>query len=252
MKSASSPLRPDSAPSSKPMRLVPFLRQFNLVKVTILLLLLLLLGLGSAPGYLTGQWRWSRPPKVTGLTQLRQLRQTGLPLSDWQTTGQQTVRIGQQEWSRQTVQNPSGQQAILLLSPQRDGKAQPEVEWMDLNGTERWSTDSERSIQFTVAANASRGQRQATVTGRYLRAWTRSQTYAVLQWYAWPTGGHPAPSHWFWLDRLAQWQNRRVPWVAVSILVPIEPLGDIEAARPLAESLGQSTQGALMDQALRQ
>jgi hypothetical protein len=32
--------------------------------------------------------------------------------------------------------------------------------------------------------------------------------------------------------------------VAVSVLIPVEPLGDIEKSRQLAESLGQSIQAA--------
>ncbi|NJK39325.1 MAG: cyanoexosortase B system-associated protein [Oscillatoriales cyanobacterium SM2_3_0] len=75
------------------------------------------------------------------------------------------------------------------------------------------------------------------------------QTYAVLEWYAWPSGGSPAPSHWFIADRKAQLSGNRAPWVAVGVLIPIKPLGNIEEAQSLAQSLGEEVQTALMAQA---
>jgi cyanoexosortase B-associated protein len=128
------------------------------------------------------------------------------------------------------------------------------VEWSDVSGFQNWETDSDRSVDFTVKNPATK------VTAQFFRGLTkrqqgssqetRRQTYAVLQWYAWSTGGHPAPSQWFFADRAAQWQNRRIPWVAVSILVPIEPLDTIEQHWSEVESLAQTIQSTLMSSVL--
>ena len=100
---------------------------------------------------------------------------------------------------------------------------------------------SDKSAGTTKPTTAS-----AKVEARFFRAWTQRRTVAVLQWYAWSGGGNPAPSRWFFADQLAQLRRNRVPWVAVCLQIPIEPLGDIEASRPLAESLGKVVQTALM------
>ncbi len=86
---------------------------------------------------------------------------------------------------------------------------------------------------------------------RFFRAVTQQDTFGVLQWYALPNGGHSSPFRWFVGDQLAQWRKQRVPWVAVSILVPMEPLGQVEKIWPLAESIGQTVQAALMAESLQ-
>lgn len=218
------------------------------------LLLIVLGGLllfGAVPGYLQGgQWRWQSPPAVSQIKALRQIRAQGLDVPGWTTLNQGQVTVGGEKWSLQTLKPtgstpkiPQDTQALLLLRPQMDDRGQPQVEWMDIRGLNSWTEDSERSAQLQTPNAA--GQ-PATTQVRFLRGWSQGQkTYAVLQWYAWPYGGSPTPADWFWGDRRAQWHNQRLPWVAVTLMVPMEPLGDLEPTWPLMESLGQSVQTAI-------
>ena len=224
-------------------------------KVSLLLLLLILVAIGAVPGYLSGKWRWAEPPKVATLSQLTKLRQVGLAVPGWQIVDRQTPQVGEHKWLMQEMVDAKQNKAILLLFPQKGSREQPEVEWSDVNGFQSWETDSDRQVEFTVSEPA------AKVTAQFFRGLTkpkpgslqaiRRQTYAVLQWYAWSTGGHPAPSQWFFADRAAQWQNRRIPWVAVSILMPIEPLDTIDQHWSEVESFAQTVQSALMSGVLK-
>jgi cyanoexosortase B-associated protein len=223
-------------------------------KAVLLVLLLILVVIGAAPGYLSGKWRWSEPPKVATLSQLTKLHQVGLQIPGWQVIDRKTPQVGEHKWLMQEISNANKDKAIVLLFPQKGNREQPEVEWSDVSGFQNWETDSDRSVDFTVKNPATK------VTAQFFRGLTkrqqgssqetRRQTYAVLQWYAWSTGGHPAPSQWFFADRAAQWQNRRIPWVAVSILVPIEPLDTIEQHWSEVESLAQTIQSTLMSSVL--
>jgi cyanoexosortase B-associated protein len=68
-----------------------------------------------------------------------------------------------------------------------------------------------------------------------------------MQWYAWPTGGHYAPGKWFWADQGRQWRQReRMPWVALNLLFPIEPLGDIRTHADEATAIAQAIQTSLL------
>jgi cyanoexosortase B-associated protein len=243
-------------------------QQLQLPKIAVLLLLLLLLGVAAAPSYFTGHWSWAHPPKNLAFKQLRNLPKTELALPGWKTTKRQTVPLGGHKWLVQELQAealtvPSNlsesepARAVLLLTSPGEDSSQPEVEWMDINGFQRWNTDSARLLKFTVEAKdaaitttgtdrPSQRYLPVQVKARFLRGWNQQQTFAVLQWYAWPAGGSPAPSDWFWADRKAQLQDARQPWVAVCLLVPIEPLGDIESAWPLAQSLAQTVQATLI------
>lgn len=233
------------------------LNKLKISQIILVLFLLILMVVGAVPGYLKGKWRWQQPQQVANLQQLRQLQETGIALPDWQTVNQKPLQIGGHKWSFQSIQRDAQTQAILLLRPQRDRKDQPQVEWVDLNGFQwwqtnqprKWQTDQYRDAQFTVPATAP-GQQPAKVEAQFFRKWIPDQnfsgTFAVLQWYAWPGGGHQDPSRWFWADQTAQWQGHRLPWVAVSILMPIEPLGEVEKAWPQVQSLAQSVQAALM------
>jgi cyanoexosortase B-associated protein len=164
------------------------------------------------------------------------------------------VVIGGHQWSVQQIEQDNSKPIGLLLLPQSDHKSQPQVEWMDIDGLVKWKTDSYTKVQFEVetslsdksAGTAKPTTPSAKVEARFFRAWTQRRTVAVLQWYAWSGGGNPAPSRWFFADQLAQLRRNRVPWVAVCLQIPIEPLGDIEASRPFAESLGKIVQTALM------
>ena len=215
-------------------------------RVVALVLLLALLGLGAIPGYLTGHWSWAQPLPVVALKQIKQLRQTGLTLTDWRMLDHQQQPIGEHEWLIQNIQRDQTK-ATLLLLPQNGPKDQPQVEWTDIDGWQRWRTDQYHSTQFTVEPSQVSGTTTPVqVEAQFFRGWNDQQTFAVLQWYAQPRGGHPAPVRWFLADQMAQWHSTRVPWVAVSIMIPIEPLGEVEKAWPLAQSLGHKVQAALM------
>jgi cyanoexosortase B-associated protein len=66
-----------------------------------------------------------------------------------------------------------------------------------------------------------------------------------------PSGGDYSSLKWFWLDRLAQLKRDRVPWIAVCIKMPIEPLGDLQIAKPAAESLAKTVESALLSEPFR-
>lgn len=224
-------------------------KQWN--QVVVLLLLLLLLGMGGVPGYLTRNWQWQQPPSLTSLKQLRQIHKSGLTLPGWQTVEQGEEEIGGHKWSRQLLQainqESSKNQALLLLLPQYSPKNQPEVEWSEINSWgrsrwKRWDIAQDRSATFTVKDSKSPVQVKAT----FFRASTPQNTFAVLQWYALPNGGDPSPLSWFVADQWAKLHKKRIPWVAVSIFVPIEPLGKVEKSWPLVKSLGETVQATLM------
>jgi cyanoexosortase B-associated protein len=231
------------------------LKEKQLTYVVVLVLLLLLLVMGGVPGYLTGRWQWKQPPPVTTLKELRQIRKTGLTIPGWQTVQQAEQQIGEHKWSLQILKQASSQtQVILLLLPQNGPKDQPEVEWTEINswGKQRWAKwdiAQSRSGEFLVK-QPQNSNSEVTVKARFFRASTQQETFAVLQWYAFHNGGNPSPLRWFLLDQLAQLQKHRTPWVAVSILIPMEPLGEVETTWSLAKSLGEAVQTALMEKYL--
>lgn len=229
-------------------------------RLAVLCFLLLLVGIGAVPSYWTGHWSWAKLPPVANLKQINELGQTGLKLPGWKTLDQKTVTIAEHQWSVQAIERDNSRPVLLLLLPQREHKSQPEVEWVDLYGFGRWKTDSQSKIRFTVETSAltkPAGVSKLTPTptaeveARFFRARNQRQTFAVVQWYAWPGGGHPDPSRWFWVDQLAQLRRERVPWVAVCLQIGIDPLGNLEASRPLAESLAKMVQIALMEGSLK-
>ncbi|MBC1236790.1 cyanoexosortase B system-associated protein [Nostoc sp. 2RC] len=231
-----------------------FFKENQLSQVAALLLLLLLLVMGGIPGYLTGHWQWKQLPPVASLKELRQIRKTGLTVPGWQTIEQAQQQIGEHKWSVQVLQKEGSKetQAILLLLPQNGPMDQPEVEWTEVNGWGRlrwgkWDVAQYRSAEFTVKPSANlTADVETKVEARFFRGSTQQQTFAVLQWYAMPKAGNPSPFNWFVADQLAQWRKQRTPWVGVSILIPMEPLGQVEKSWPLAQSLGETVQSALM------
>ncbi|MEB3356997.1 MAG: cyanoexosortase B system-associated protein [Synechococcales bacterium] len=213
------------------------------------------------PNYITGAWAWEQPPQTAILSQIRALRDTGLDLPDWQTLEQKTTEIGGHQWSVQAIAPSDGslpdsdrispqRPVYLFLRPQADHADQPQVEWVDINGAYDWTTDRLRRIEFSGFASSPTATSSHSVIARYLRGWNLDQTFAVVQWYAWKTGGSASTLDWFLADQAIQWRDRqRQPWVAVSLLIPIEPLGDIEQSRSLAATLGQTVQASLVEQA---
>ncbi|MBR8835746.1 MAG: cyanoexosortase B system-associated protein [Stigonema ocellatum SAG 48.90 = DSM 106950] len=225
-----------------------FLKERQLSQVVLLLLLLVLLTMGALPGYLTGHWEWQEPPPVINLKNLKELRHNGLSLPGWQTIEQREEVISGHKWSYQVITKQGAKtQAILLLQPQNGPQDQPEVEWTEINSWGQWDVAQYRSAEFTVKPpQASKSNAEAKIKARFFRASTKQQTVAVLQWYAWLNGGNQSPLPWFFRDQLAQWRKNRVPWVAVSILLPMEPFGKVETTWQEAHSLGETVQAALM------
>jgi cyanoexosortase B-associated protein len=249
-------------------------RRSQFIKLLVVIFVLAIAAFTAIPNYFTHQWLWKQPPEIATQSELKLVQQQGLTLPGWKTLDQQVTVIGGNKWSFQAIESetpselPADSQkpSILLLRPQTYYKDQPQVEWMDINGAQRWTADRITRLTFTVPATAPATAPATTpstndgtsansttqISARFLRGWNRDATYAVLQWYAWPTGGHPAPSHWFWADQLRQLGDRhRMPWVAVNLMIPIKPLGEIETVRPIAESLAQTVQAALMADALK-
>ena len=223
------------------------LKENQFPQLAALLLLLILLVIGAVPGYITGHWQWQKLPPITTIKQLRQLRHQGLNLPGWQTIEKSQQQIGGHKWLMQVTKKQGTQtQAILLLLPQTDSKNQPEVEWTEIQSWQQWNVAQYRPAEFTVKLAST----QVKVEARFFRASTMKQTFAVLQWYAFPNGGNPSPLRWFAADQLAQLRKQRAPWVGVSIMIPMEPLGQVETTWSLTKSIGETVQGALMAGAL--
>lgn len=230
------------------MYLPKFLHNYSLARVALLLFMLVLFAVGAVPSYFSGKWAWVSPPNLVNLNELKELTKTGLTLNGWETSAPQIVKIGGRNWVQQNIEEGDRFVGGLLLLPQTGPMHQPQVEWMDINGFWRWKSDSERSLTFEVNPESTPNPDEPVqVKARFFRGWTTAQTYALAQWYSSPTGGNPAPWSWFWRDRLAQLQGNRLPWVAVNVIIPIEPFGDIESVRPLVESLSQTIQNALIE-----
>ena len=196
----------------------------------------------ALPDYLNNQWPWQSPPQVPQISNVRNLRETGIELEGWSTVFQDQVPIGGGDWLLQQLQNreetapEQPEQLIVFLRPQTYSQDQPEVEWVDLRGAQRWRLDSQRR------------RRYGDLTVDTFRAWSADQTFAGAQWYALPQGGHPAPARWFWRDQLRQWTHgQRLPWVAVTVLMPIPPLEDISQFSAQLARLSQAVQAALTE-----
>lgn len=241
-----------------------------LYKWLVVLFILAIAVFSILPNYITDRWTWNNPPELSNIQALKTLQQQGLSMDNWRTLEQQVVEIGGHKWSYQfmssTTASPSPtstststtiftaieapQNLVLLLRPQTWHRDLPQVDWMDINGTQGWTEDSQRQLRFSVLS-ADAVQKPVQINARFFRGWNQERTYAVLQWYAWAGGGSPAPSRWFWADQWSQWHDRqRTPWIAVSLFFPIKPLGDIETVRAQAEAVGQQVQATLMQTSL--
>ncbi len=221
--------------------------------LVVVVILAAFIAVTTLPDYFSGRWPWTSAPKSPHLTALREVRETGIDLPDWQSIFYETANFGGARWSIQQFSKQevtaadsaasaaTEDQILLLFRPQTTDKAQPEVEWIDLMGAQRWTVDSQQRLR--VASD------QGTVTVNFARAWNDQQTYAMAQWYAWPGGGHPSPSHWFWGDQLMQWRHHeRLSWIAVSLLLPVPPLSAIDGTQPRAEQAIQAVHDALQVQ----
>lgn len=193
----------------------------------------------AVPQYLSGQWPWQSPPDVPQIATVRGLKETGLLPLGWSQDFQQKISIGGDQWSVQQLtyaNDDTREQMILFLKPQGQSQDQPEVEWIDLQGSQKWQTSHQQRLHI------------GTLSVDTFRAWTSNQTFAVAQWYAMPQSGHPAPYHWFWRDQIVQWsRGERLPWVAVAVLIPMPPLGDISLFSADLEELSQLVQTSLSE-----
>lgn len=210
-------------------------RWVNLVLVVVLTALA---GMAILPAYLSGQWPWANSPQVAQIDQLRALQKEGLALPGWQQTTVEPVPINRQTWTlaEYRADSPEAQSALVqqfavLLHPQPWHSNQPQLEWIDLAGAQKWRIESRRRLRVT-------SPQIGPVEARFFRAWGDRQSFAIVQWYALPSGGHPSPSHWFWANQWSQLTQRQLtPWVAVSLLLPMEPLATMDAYQSLAENL---------------
>ena len=249
-----SPTLPSKLPDpSLPPKTAP---KRSVVQLAIVAVLALFVAVSALPQYVDG-WAWTTPPKMANATRnaLQAIPDQGLKIPGWVTTQQDKTKLGGKTWSVQQLSaadaaSSSGLSPVfLLLRAQSYEGDQPEVEWLDVKGSQHWKTDSYQKLTFKVPIEEAGVNKSKTVriNSDFLRAWSKDQTYAVLQWYAWPSGGSPSPAQWFWADQKTQWTRyQRTPWVAVSIWLPIAPFSDPASQQGLAESLAKSTQQTLL------
>ncbi len=196
----------------------------------------------------TGQRFWQELPPVPNLGALRELRNTGLAVSGWTSPDQAKLRVGSHDWSVQTLEVPGQRVGLLMLFPQTGPKETPGVEWSDVDGFYQWQPDKVRSLTFHTEDPA------ATVHARIFiardsektRIVSSRQTVAVAQWYAFADGGHFSTAQWFWRDQWAQLRHQRVPWIAVSLRLPVDPSSTLEDVTPQVTELSQAIQTSLM------
>lgn len=229
----------------------PMPKQRSVVQWGLIAMLAMLVAIATLPSYFSGQWPWSSQLPVPHIEEVRALLKTPLVVPGWESTFHQEVRIGRNRWSlaeyrRQGTTEEEGNSFALLLRPQMGADQQPEVEWVDLRGAQSWQVGGRHTVRWSTTADATEGPPNK-VTTQYLRAIDERRTLAVMQWYAWPRGGHFAPGKWFWADQAQQWRQReRMPWVGVSILLPIEPVGDIRTHTETMTAIAQAVQQGLM------
>lgn len=227
----------------------PAPRSTRLVSIVLVVCLAATVAIAALPSYFGNAWPWSQPLDVPGVQQLRELFKTPLDLPGWETQAHEEVSLGGAKWSLTQYVQATGENPIafgLLMRPQTYHTNQPQVEWVDLQGAQGWKAGQVRQLRFTATPDS--GEMTATVKARYFRAIAQGQTLAVMQWYARPDGGSAAPGDWFWADQWRQWRHReRMPWVAIAILLPIEPVGNIADHQDTAIALGQAVQTALME-----
>lgn len=207
------------------------------------LLLFLILG-GILPNLISGQWSWMDQPRIGNIQKMQALRKSGIDLPNLTTIDQRQAQIGEGEWSVQMVESPDGKRITVLLKPQVYYKDQPEVEWSDINSIGRWNTGETTGLTIPT-------QSGGKATARFYRAW-KQNTFAVVQWYAWLGGGHYDPSVWYWLDQWAQLKRQRVPWIAVSLHIPLEPTKELQTLTPFALNLAGEVQSNLEQNVLSQ
>ncbi|NEQ45422.1 MAG: cyanoexosortase B system-associated protein [Leptolyngbya sp. SIOISBB] len=229
-------------------------KSHSIVQWGLVVVLTALVAIAVLPNYFSGQWPGSNELPVPHIAQLRGLLTEPLEVPGWESTFHQEVNIGRNRWTiaeyRRSGVNGEDESFGLLLRPQQAGDQQPEVEWVDLQGAQSWQVDNRHAVPWLVESPTA--DASVKITTRYLRGIDERNTFAVMQWYAWPSGGHFAPGKWFWADQAQQWQHsQRLPWVAVSILLPIDPVGDIRTHTAAITEIAQSVQQGLLSSTFR-
>lgn len=206
----------------------------RLVLVGFLIIIILTMAL---PSYWNSNLRWSDVREVN-LSQLNKIKTTGLNITGWQNFKVKVISIDNSQWVYQVIVRQPQQIAVLFMRTQPYYRDKPSEEWSDLEapgGLQRYSLTR---IKFTPAKSNS-------ITARFLRAGMNQRTFVIVQWYAWLNGGSFHPLDWFIRDQLAQLQGKRLPWLAVSLSIPINPLENLETARENAKSLAKEVQQAI-------
>ncbi len=209
--------------------------------------------IAALPSYFSGQWPWQAPLKVPQLAQVKSVMKTPLSLPGWNLEASQTVNIGGKPWMLAEYRpDPMAtglpEDMVVLLKAQSSHEKQPEVEWVDLAGSQGWQVADRHTVNVPITTPDGQSR---SITTRYFRGIDGRNTFAIMQWYAWPQGGHFAPGRWFWADQARQWQKRqRLPWIAVSVLIPIEPVGNIRPHTEAAIAIAQTVQTTLWNTAL--
>ncbi|PSF38630.1 cyanoexosortase B system-associated protein [Aphanothece hegewaldii CCALA 016] len=193
------------------------LKYFSFSQWILLGFLLLLIIMGAIPNYLSNKWSWAQPPQIQNIKYIKNLSKTGLTLPSYQEVKQEQFSLGNQEWSAQLLQKQE-QSLVLFLMPQDYYTNLPETEWLDLKYLENWKIDSQKNITVPIQEQSS----SYSVVARYFKAWAKT-TFIIVQWYAWPSGGSYSSHDWFWQDQGAQLKRQRLPWIAVSLKIPVEP-----------------------------
>ncbi len=216
------------------------LKQLPLNYLVLMVLLFCLCVASILPQILGRQWSWIDSPKIPNLgATMKNIRDRGIDLPGWTPTQHKNIDLAEGKWSLQVLDRANEPPVVLFLLPQSYHRSHPAVEWYDLNSVNRLKSDPVRIIEFST--------RSGQVTARFFRGWER-RTFAILQWYAYPNGGHHSASHWFWSDQWAQLSGNRVPWVAVSVQMRIEPSKNLEDVRPQMIKLAQLVQNSLEEQ----
>lgn len=209
----------------------------SLPQIILISLLTLLIVVAALPGYLKGSWNWADVPQVD-LKAMNRIKTRGLDIPGWRSSEVEKLRIDDQDWVGQYLVNNQQQSVLLLLRPQPYYKDKPGGEWSNLQGIQRWQIHKEKRLKFTLENNG----KPIKITTRFLRSRVRTQTWAIVQWYTWPNGGDFRSETWFWQDQLAQLGQKRLPWLAICVQIPIEPLTQLEQVEDYAQNLAKEIQ----------
>jgi cyanoexosortase B-associated protein len=225
------------------------------IRIGLVVMLSGLVGIGILPAYSNGQWPWVNAPQVDQAALFQPVVAQGFALPGWTLTTHQTMTINQQDWTLSEYVRSAGSpasddgpsplvdQIALLMRPQTQTADQPGLEWLNLDNNQNLSRSFQRQVALEVVPQPTVIARARLSQGR-----NQQQTFTTLQWYAWPTGGHPSPGVWFWHDQWAQLTRRtRLPWIALALFIPMDPLGDVADYQPLAVDIGREIQRQIFE-----